>query len=113
MRSPTRLRISWRDDTTMLVESDYGTQTRVLQFMRACPEGGRGKATPWRPGTVRRVAAVPHRRPRRCVWQRQPQGSHNESPPRYLRKNGVPYSGDLVLTEMLGRSRRPVASGGL
>ena len=33
--------------------------------------------------------------------------------PEYLRKNGVPYSGDLVLTEVLGRSRRPVASGGL
>src|SRR5437868_1546946 len=32
MRMPTRLRISWQDDTTLKVEADAGTQTRILHF---------------------------------------------------------------------------------
>ena len=32
MRGPTRLNISWLDDNTLKVESDYGMQTRLLRF---------------------------------------------------------------------------------
>ena len=32
MRLPGRLRISWQDDTTLMVEADTGTQTRLLRF---------------------------------------------------------------------------------
>ncbi len=32
MRLPGRLRISWQDDTTLKVETDTGTQTRLLRF---------------------------------------------------------------------------------
>jgi hypothetical protein len=32
MRVPGRLHISWQDDTTMKIETDAGTQTRVLHF---------------------------------------------------------------------------------
>jgi hypothetical protein len=32
MRLPGRLRISWQDDTTLKVEADTGTQTRLLRF---------------------------------------------------------------------------------
>ena len=32
MRMPTRLRISWQDDTTLKLETDAGTQTRLLRF---------------------------------------------------------------------------------
>ena len=32
MRGPTRLHITWLDDTTLKLETDYGIQTRLLQF---------------------------------------------------------------------------------
>ena len=35
MRLPGRLRISWQDDTTLKVETDTGTQTRLLRFGNA------------------------------------------------------------------------------
>jgi hypothetical protein len=37
MRQPTRLRISWQDDYTLKIETDYGQQTRLFNFRR--PEG--------------------------------------------------------------------------
>ena len=32
MRVPGRLHITWQDDTTLKIETDQGTQTRLLQF---------------------------------------------------------------------------------
>src|SRR5688572_31423615 len=32
MRLPTRIRIAWQDDTTLKLEADAGTQTRMLYF---------------------------------------------------------------------------------
>src|ERR1700693_2884625 len=32
MATPTRLHITWQDDNTLKVESDYGMQTRLLHF---------------------------------------------------------------------------------
>src|SRR4029077_14294471 len=32
MRGPIRMRISWLDDRTLQLETDYGTQTRLLRF---------------------------------------------------------------------------------
>ena len=32
MRVPGRLRIAWQDDTTLKIETDAGTQTRLLHF---------------------------------------------------------------------------------
>src|ERR1051325_9446837 len=32
MRGPIRMRISWADDKTLKVDTDYGMQTRLLQF---------------------------------------------------------------------------------
>ena len=37
MRMPTRLRIAWQDEKTLKIETDTGTQTRLLQ--RAAREG--------------------------------------------------------------------------
>ena len=42
MRGPTRLHITWQDDNTLKIESDYGTQTRLLRFTGA---GGATGAT--------------------------------------------------------------------
>ena len=101
MRTPTRLRISWRDDTTLSAESDYGTQTRVLQFAPGRPESDRGRDTRWRRGRVARGrGAAP------AANASFGNGSlkvvTTNLRPGYLRKNGVPFSGDTVLTEDLG-----------
>ena len=41
MRGPIRMRISWQDDNTLKLETDYGTQTRLLHFVAATPSGPR------------------------------------------------------------------------
>lgn len=96
MRAPTRLRISWQDDTTLKVESDYGMQTRLLRFG---PAGARGPAS-WQGDSV-------------ATWETPPRGRGARGPatagnlkvvttnlrPGYLRKNGVPYSTNTVYTE--------------
>src|SRR6266496_4353156 len=40
MRGPIRMRISWADDTTLKLETDYGMQTRLLQFANAGAQPG-------------------------------------------------------------------------
>ena len=39
MRGPIRMRISWQDDNTLKLETDYGIQTRLLRFGPATPAG--------------------------------------------------------------------------
>jgi hypothetical protein len=107
MRGPTRLHVTWADDTTLRLEADYGTQTRLLQF-RDRPAagqptlqgvttaqwvmagGGRGQG-----GGGGQAAAGGPAPPRfgslKAVTSRLRPG--------YLRKNGVPYSGNAVFTE--------------
>src|SRR4030095_9889718 len=46
MRGPIRMRISWQDDATLKVETDYGIQTRLLRFpSTALRAGGTTAAT--------------------------------------------------------------------
>ena len=37
MRRPTRLHITWQDDNTLKIETDEGTQTRLLHFNATAP----------------------------------------------------------------------------
>jgi hypothetical protein len=101
MRTPTRLHITWQDDDTLQVATDYGTQMRRFYFRAA--EAPSGEATL----QGRSIAE----------WLRTPagRGAAAAAPPPfgagslkvvttnlqpgYLRKNGVPYSADTVLTE--------------
>src|SRR6185369_7449179 len=39
MRVPGRLHITWDNDTTMKIEADAGTQTRVFHFGGVVPQG--------------------------------------------------------------------------
>jgi hypothetical protein len=95
MRGPIRMRISWLDDNTLKVETDYGMQTRLFRFGNRAAQpgprswqgsttaewivrGGRGGA---RFGTLKTVTT--------------------NLRPGYLRKNGVPYSERAVFTEYL------------
>jgi hypothetical protein len=95
MHVPTRLRISWRDENTLKVETDAGMQTRELHFGSRRPSGG---APTWQGDSSARWD-----RPRPARGAAPKGGSlaivTTRLRPGYLRRNGVPYSGAAVLTE--------------
>ncbi len=104
MRVPGRVHITWQDDTTLKVETDAGKQTRLFHFGAPAPENekpslqgysvaswdgpppGRGPAArgPMRAGSLKVVTT--------------------HLTPGYLRKNGVPYSANTILTEYYSRT---------
>jgi len=114
LRQPTRLRVSWQDDTTLKLETDAGQQTRLFRFgAPAAPEGDAG----WQGFSV-------------AAWQKVARGGEvgtngqgfgrvgpgpggslkvvtTRLRPGYLRKNGVPYSDRTVLTEFFNRIEEP------
>ena len=110
MRVPGRVRISWQDDTTLKVEMDAGTQTRLLHFGAWEPPSaeagwqGNSVAT-WeiaggRGGGGRGGAPQPARGGSlKVVTTKMKAG--------YLRKNGVPYSANASVTEYFDRLSEP------
>jgi hypothetical protein len=109
MRMPTRVRVSWQDDSTLKLETDAGTQTRLFKFGPPTPVGER---------TWQGVSSA--------EWVKQAQtrglgfggrGGGNaggtlkvvttQMRAGYLRKNGVPYSENAVLTEYFNRHSGP------
>jgi hypothetical protein len=108
MRLPTRLHITWQDDTTLNVETDAGTQTRLLHFGDwKAPDGG-----PTRQGNT--IAQWEMRQGRR--GQPPPPAEQRFGNlktvttglmPGYLRKNGVPFSEKTTLTEYWDLLRQP------
>lgn len=126
MRMPLRLRISWQDDYTLKIETDAGQQTRLLRF--ANPKAAAAKTPASRP--------VP---PAQRSWQGDSVaewlggGAGNIDPftgrgdgpgaqrwgalkvrttnmrPGWLRRNGVPYSDQTVVTEYFTRFTHPQA----
>ncbi len=106
MRVPGRLRVAWDGDTVLRIDTDAGLQTRHLNFDRAAkPPAGRT----WQGHSAAEWDTI-----------RQPGGlgvSLQQAPGRmgalkvvttnlrsgFLRKNGVPYSDDAVMTEYFDR----------
>ena len=116
MRVPGRLNIDWADDNTLRIQTDAGTQTRLLHFTgdltgprslqgfskaswEGMGRGGRGgvfgipaglTGDPNAPGSGKAAAPI---RPGslRVITTNLSAG--------YLRKNGVPYSENTVLSE--------------
>ena len=100
MRGPTRLRISWQDDSTLKLETDYGMQTRLLRF-RGAPAAA---APSWQGVTAAQwvMAAAGGRGEGRGVAGRRFGSLKSVTTrlrPGYLRKNGVPYSAGATYTE--------------
>ena len=132
MSVPGRLHITWQDDTTLKVDTDAGMQTRLLRF--ALPQG-QGAPSLSRGGNVQTPADAPRTwqgvsqaqwlTPRPNVpLQLRPADRTADAPPLrptggslqvvtrnlragYLRKNGVPYSENAVLTEHWDLYKRP------
>jgi hypothetical protein len=99
IRQPGRLRIRWQDDSTLVMESDAGSQTRRFHFGRTTPTGAR---------TLQGHSEA--------QWFRQPQNRGifgrggaarggslevvtTNLAAGYLRPNGVPYSERAVVKE--------------
>ncbi|MSO30529.1 MAG: hypothetical protein EXQ48_06220 [Acidobacteria bacterium] len=102
MRMPMRVRISWQDDTTLKLETDAGTQTRLLGFGPA-----QGQAGSWQG-----VSTASWDYPRAIIGGRGAPGPPpggalkvvtTQMRPGYLRRNGVPYSANAVMTEYFNR----------
>ena len=96
MRLPGRLHITWEDDRTLKIEADAGTQTRLLHFGGAAPAAAADRAwqgisnAAW-DAAQGGAASAPRWGSLRVVTR--------QLRPGYLRKNGVPYSAQAVLTE--------------
>jgi hypothetical protein len=97
MRAPTRLHITWEDDNTLAVESDYGMQTRRIHFGNWKPAGG---PHTWQGDTVAHWETPQGRTP---VVGGPKFGTLMTTTTNlrsgYLRKNGVPYSDNATMTE--------------
>ena len=108
MRMPTRLHITWENETTLRVDTDAGTQTRRLLFDTATPAPA-----------VKSLQGFS-----RAEWERQAirGGARGGAPPPggghlkvvtanltggWLRKNGVPYSDQATVTEYFDRFTAP------
>jgi hypothetical protein len=126
VRVPGRMHIDWQDDNTLKIDFDAGTQTRLLHFggtppasgdagyqgysvasweglgrggrgvfglpgggagLTGGPEVAKGGPQPVRPGSLHVVTT--------------------RMKPGYLRKNGVPYSANTVLTENIDKVTEP------
>jgi hypothetical protein len=86
MREPTRLHITWQDDRTLRIDLDAGAQTRRLGFNPATGAGRAKAARTWQGSSV-------------AKWDGSLVVVTTGMRPGYLRKNGVPYSENAVLTE--------------
>jgi len=104
MNLPTHLRITWQDDSTLRVDTDYGTQTRLLHF---------GNWTPPQPRKRSRQGNSV------AVWTSR-RGGRGGAPSAqylritttdllsgYLRKNGVPYDENASLLEYVDLFKEP------
>jgi hypothetical protein len=96
MRLASRFHITWQDDNTLRIESDYGMQTRLLHFNSQHSTPGertlQGDSTAqWEKPASLKVVTTNLRAG-------------------YLRKNGVPYSENAVVTEYFDVG--PIPGGG-
>jgi hypothetical protein len=141
MRVPGHLHITWENDNTLRIDTDAGTQTRLLRFGEpeaatgepqwqgnsaarweggAAGRGGRGRGgagaretgpdpTGAGPGPAAGPAPGPGGGGRQTPPM--PRGSlrvvTTHMRPGYLRRNGVPYSENAVLTEYFTRVKEP------
>jgi hypothetical protein len=113
MRVPGRLHIYWPDDNTLRIDTDAGTQTRVLHFTEAVPAEEVLEKVPAHVAATWQGYSV-------AQWEGQARrnffgglGGRDQTVTRegylkvvttrmrsgYLRKNGVPYSANALLEE--------------
>ena len=102
MRQPGRIRFTWADDNTLKIETEAGTQTRLLHFGTA----SRSEEPTWQ-GDSLATWEYPGRRGRGPGQNGSLKVVTTRMRPGYLQKNGVPYSANAVLTEYFSRATEP------
>jgi hypothetical protein len=95
MRLPGRLHITWENDNLLKMDLDAGTQTRRFQFGAA--PAPTGEPT-WQGVSTARWQG-PGGRGRGPVTTGQLVVTTSRLKPGYLRKNGIPYGANAVITE--------------
>jgi hypothetical protein len=95
MRVPGRVNITWQDENTLRLDADAGMQTRMFHFGPAGTPGQRSwqgySTAQWERPVPMRGAPPPMGGSLKVVTTNVRAG--------YLRKNGVPYSENAVVTE--------------
>jgi len=116
MRVPTRLHITWDNDTTLHLETDAGKQTRLFHFAVSDPP--QGEAPSWQGFSM---ASWEGLRPRGFMGPvvatggaptaRRSEGYlkiiTKDLRPGYIRKNGVPYGRNTVVEEYFDSFNEP------
>jgi hypothetical protein len=111
MSVPGRVHIRWQDDHTLTVDMDAGMQTRVFHFGER--KASSGAAGTWQGDSVAQWQTARPNVPLLLQPAQRTPGVEPPSGPKggslkvvtthlragYLRKNGVPYSANTVLTE--------------
>jgi hypothetical protein len=97
MRLPGRLHITWQDPSTLKMEIDTGTQTRLFHFGESQPSAGEPPS--WQGYSVAQWEFSGGRGARGQPRQGQLKVVTTRLKPGYLRKNGVPYGANALLTE--------------
>jgi hypothetical protein len=117
LRVPGRLHITWQDDSTLKMETDAGTQTRLLRFASGGSRGGsqdpprpvegkpswQGHSVAQWEGIIRGTGSPDFLpialNPREGTRGRSLEVVTTNLRPGYLRRNGVPYSARTTLRE--------------
>jgi len=116
MRQPTHLHITWQDDNPLKIDADYGTQTRLFHFGPPATEGRLDYANatlfPARPPKLDPPAGAEPSAQGYSIAQWTIMGGSrgfehggnlkvvtSRLKPGYYWKNGMPYTGNAVLTE--------------
>jgi hypothetical protein len=117
MRLPGRLRVTWEDANTLRIDTDAGTQTRLLRFGPGA-EAVRPASTSLSPGKPDTTSESSWQGQSVAEWQ-YAAGARGAARtgnlkvvttnmrPGYVRKNGAPYSAKAVVTEYYDLNTMP------
>lgn len=117
MRLPVRLHVTWQDAKTLKIEIDNGRQVRLFHLDKAAPSPAQPdwqgfSVAEWE--TVQQgqgIAPAGGGRGNAAQAGSALSGSlkvvTTKMRPGYLRRNGVPYSANAVLTEFFDRTNEP------
>jgi len=101
MRIPGRVHITWQDDSTLRVDTDAGTQTRLFVFGATPPA-----AEPsWQGQSIAEWQYAPAARGAARTGNLRVVTTNLR--PGYVRKNGAPYSGKTTVTEYFDLNAMP------
>ena len=112
MRLPGRIHVTWQDDQTLKLETDAGTQTRMLYFGTPQGEAGGWQGISQASWEYLPAPIVSTDGGRTSGSRPDPSGGSlkvvtTKLKPGYLRKNGAPYSANATLTEYFDRLNEP------